>query len=91
MLITGDLNARTGEELDFTSTGGDSYITGTNLDFPILPNRNNYDKTQAGVENKSYRFAESWVCTLSMEGCEGTPLEGIRIVQTSAAALLIML
>ena len=44
MLITGDLNARTGEELDFTSTGGDSYITGTNLDFPILPNRNNYDK-----------------------------------------------
>ena len=42
VLITGDLNARTGEELDFISTEGDSYITGTNLDFPILPNRNNY-------------------------------------------------
>ena len=44
VLITGDLNARTGGKLDFTSTEGDSYITGTNLDFPILPNRNNYDK-----------------------------------------------
>ena len=52
MLITGDLNARAGEELDFTSTQGDSYITGTNLNFPILPNRNNYDKNTNRVEKK---------------------------------------
>ena len=39
-------------------------------------------KTQAGVENKSYSFAVSWVCTLSMNDCEGTPLDGICIVQT---------
>ena len=44
VLITGDLNARSGEELDFTSTECDSYITGANLNFPILPNRDTYNK-----------------------------------------------
>lgn len=44
VLIMGDLNSRTGEEADITSTEGDSYITGDHLNFPILTNRNNYDK-----------------------------------------------
>ena len=42
VLVTGDLNGKTGEELHFTITEGAS--TGANLYFRILPNRNNYDK-----------------------------------------------
>ena len=93
VLVTGDLNPRTGEKLDFTVLVLKVTVTSLELTLTFLsfPPGIIMIKTQTGVENKSYSFVECWICTSSVEGCEGTPLDSIRIVQTLAAALLMML
>jgi len=46
VLLCGDLNARTGEELDTLNPQGDTYLTGGDIfPTPIQAQRHNYDKT----------------------------------------------
>src|SRR4029434_9376016 len=44
ILIVGDLNARTAEESDTTSTNGDKYMNNKTNTSLTLPLRNNYEK-----------------------------------------------
>ena len=45
VLVCGDLNARTAEELDTINSHGDKHLPGSNnLSLPTHPHRNNYDK-----------------------------------------------
>ena len=46
VIVCGDVNARTGNDLDTINTQGDKYIPGSdNISSPNCPPRNNYDKT----------------------------------------------